>query len=954
MDFISRLTTTECVSLLLLTLLTIAILHNMLRKKNEVNMHSIGTIEKECKDFQASEAAANNDMSKQIHDEQDASNTYSDAYDERESISMRNYSSWTTLQATSLMILDRKSEGVGLRYQSGIVLNSINFSGISLVALVKDLSHFSVEESTDRLQQKFGLMIPREECALIVKWVKRKLMNPIGSVKIPKHPFNFNHSAKFIEVVGIMMKEFESFCQSLESNRKLSLDLFNERMRSIDCENLSSPILLLNIDGSCLEEPKSSQYISCDLAATFPSDKYDGIVKALFRSQDPYNVVVLIEAPGAGKTHLCYHLTGLKKMVLPITSVLCKYLFVKISRARSAPRDVMDKMFKQFLLTYLNIAKVLFLKTVNQSTLSPNMILIYLLKFFWNGGATTLRELLKTALESNGEELVNVEIPSWGNMDHAFILDEAQILTAHLPGMVSSTNSKSYLGNALTLITSGARTFAPVILTSTFVKCIEQYIESSNAQAPNKLSKEIFSYELSTTLPPMHALQVVPFLSMFIRTNNDDSPHSIWNLVSIFLQGTFRNAEDFLWRLFCETESRTTNKETSLTNAVYRSLNRFMQGQFINMKKNSLSNDRRLKSKRKLKNTEALFLRLALLGEATFSLSDQKTLFSRYLMKNGVTYTFEYCKNHHFKIVSPIEKAKLLTTIHFKKVFGTFECMDICQTKKDYSQMSQIAMIYFLLYHFNSFVESSSLSGTYLTEFSLKAEYFMEDLQISELSNNLGMSLSSLLVHTIYRNMNGFNDDNNPYPFSEEDSLLSKFIIRPPEFAGPDVLGMLVRRSNNACPNIIPLSMSVTAQTSIPKLMKDYLRTDISMIYSEKKNIQANSVHSVSFVEKEKQFIAPAIKEIVQQGKILRIIAKPNALETTSLRDRIIQEYEPENYVTEEDRLKLIEVSKWAVITKEGNIVYEICDSNQEWCDYLEKNELQFLKNFFNTSKLNP
>ncbi|KAG2392492.1 hypothetical protein C9374_011217 [Naegleria lovaniensis] len=488
------------------------------------------------------------------------------------------------------------------------------------------------------------------------------------------------------------------------------------------------------------------------------------------------------------------------------------------------------------------------------------------------------------------------------------------------------------------------RAIGGVILTTTFASAVEGRIETKISKDDSKPFLEKFSYHFTKPLPILHATQVTTFLDKFIDTSRKRNNNSdIWKLVATFLQGPTRRCEEFLQDIYLELKDSTTPEIRSFEEFVYTILCNLVD------KKKEYSQG---KTNQPL--YKSLFYRLALLGEANLtkakhvissetsvSNSDEENA-ARFLLTHGLSYTYDYT-NKIYKIVSPIERMRLLKTLQQEasKVQSDWFLYSHKQLSDigDISPLSEVAAVYFILNHFKFFKQQ--FPGTYLQNYNLQANYYVEDSEISKDSLSTDFKISSLLINTIHCNMKGLQTIQYPLTGSNKD-LLPQFLVRPCHHAGPDVIGMLVRRSsdNNELPMCIPVVAAVTRMTgNTTKFQKNYATTDLSNLYHE--NLATNiSPPTNALAVNERNSLDTPITDIMKTGKILRLLFHPNESFNTPLSDRIPQ------YSNGADEVEKA-FSDHAVLTKKGHLVYEISKNNSIWENYLNSNGLSVLGGVF-------
>ena len=635
----------------------------------------------------------------------------------------------------------------------------------------------------------------------------------------------------------------------------------------------------------------SSYKVSCDYGPTYPLHKYEQYIDYLFETPvyDVHNILVLVEALGSGKTHISYHLTKQsKKIVIPVLPKLTGELihYLKVAKNDRPSLDFRSTNFFDKLVALVQILQAWESSKLGEPGYS-------ILRYMWNGGSKELGKFCSIEIDPKEIKESKSEI--------VFLLDEAQLFN-NSKILIPRTN-QSENGTLLTLLTSTLRRMGPVILTTTFAEAIDGKLEHSIFPAATKHLTIKYSYNFPNNLPILHFNDVTLFLGMFITVNED----YVWNLVAYFLQGPFRRAEHFLQELFdhLKIPNQTCSTPSMISSVLAKVVNQeiLFFGSLV-MKENNSS-------------TKELFYKLALFGEATFC--GEKEVFSKFLLTHSMVHTFDYTKNI-FQITSPIDQWRLQAILKYvskqdEKDWFEHACEVLCPLHHIslLPLLTEVLAMWVLLEHFN--IISSDLEGSYLSEYSLSADYYFRDIQISAKANStVPMRGSTLLLQTISLSEN----------LLRSDDTISKSLIFPNIRAGPDILGALKKVNNTSKgDNLIPLSVAVSLKTSESKCKKDYNTTHIENMYK-----QHSAMEEDKEIQKEKEMLEPFLKNI--PSKRLRILFHPNAKFSRSLKERIV------DYSSGDDVCET-EYGSHAILTKKGHLIYEISLCNKNWQNFINK-----------------
>ena len=651
----------------------------------------------------------------------------------------------------------------------------------------------------------------------------------------------------------------------------------------------------------------SSYKVSCDYGATYPLHKYEQYIDYLFEepTYGVHNILVLIEPPGSGKTHISYHLTKQsKKIVIPLVPKLTNELTDYLIEARSKERSSFDIRSRKFFGKL--VAFVQILRTWESIKCSESSYSI--LRYMWNGGSLVLGKFCKIEIEPK----INKESKS----EVVFLLDEAQLFNTSTIVIPRKTQSEN--GTLLTLLTSTLREMGPVILTTTFAEAIDGKLENCIYPGAAKHMTIKYSYNFQSNLPILHFNDVILFLGMFITVKED----YVWNLVAYFLQGPFRRAEYFLQELF--DRLKNTNQPCSTPSMISSVLATVVHQETLFFGSLEMKENQSL--------TKELFYKLALFGEATFC--GERDVFSKFLLTHSMVHTFDYTKNI-FQITSPIDQWRLqeiLKNVSKQDEKDWFEhaCEIWCQLPNTSSLpfLTELLAMWVLLEHFN--IIASDLAGSYLSEYIMLATYYFRDIQLSSKANsNVPMRGSTLLLQTISMSENLLGAD----------KTITKSLIFPNIRAGPDILGALKKVNDTTKgENLIPLSVAVSLQTSESKFKKDYNTTHIENMYK-----QHSAMEEDKEIQKEREMLEPFLDKI--SSKRLRILFHPNAKFSRALKERIV------DYSSGDD-VCITEYGPHAILTDKGHLIYEISSCNENWQNCINKHT--FLKSLIGMLSKQP
>ncbi|EFC45768.1 predicted protein [Naegleria gruberi] len=643
----------------------------------------------------------------------------------------------------------------------------------------------------------------------------------------------------------ILLEKLEIAIQEYEKRKTSSISVFNEQMDKLGLSKSDSYIYLypkLDFEDEDEETSFSCEHVVCSFAPTFPYNKYEDRETYLKRR----NVLTFTEPPGTGKTHSAFHLTSCGRMVIPVSPKHISRLFQQLSFCGDSRFDL-DRITQKFTEFYHRLG-------------------CFLIKY--------------------------AELTVW-------ILDEVQCIDYECGLKVPRRDAESGDGSLLTLLVSWLRLKGAVVLTTTNFSAVKGKIERLISSDTGKEVLEKCSYEFKL-LPLLNPKQVIEFLRYFITVDS----RRLWVYVSFFLQGTIRNVESFLQKLYFKaSEEKAAGLGDDFILSVLHSFCR---------DKVSLKLSRKEEMGSTFPNFEYIFYKLAIAGEVNLqelNLTEEQCELTKFLICNGVSFIYMQ-ESYTYKLSSCLEKGRMLNYVFdkFTKKNWVAEIFTILvnnknSTSQDISLLAEVFLVDILINHFGSLI-APLVKGSYVDSYELLAKHYFEDPQSSTIDKD-NVKMSSLMIEYLAVQTKSKYD------------TICQFLSRTGQFAEIDILGILsTKDSKNCLPSAIPLTVAISRSNDnqSKKLKKDF----------------ASSMYRNNSTKR----------------KSVRMLFHPNCSYSKSLNDRITEG--TFNNETEKVTIKQV-LTDYSVITGDDQCVIEISSGIEkqwpEWKPFMDSWRKLFVEN---------